>query len=216
MGNDSHMIALTVFTAQCYQNLTRQIEQLSSSQPSTNSLNNTNSNPTPTPIPTLPPWKPKEALKQLLADAVFDFIGSPELQAYTNTEGILNMQGQRGTLTHSLEELVSDRIKQQSEAWKNTNLPEVRAGNHTRTHKDVVAVIKKKCKIGRENLHHILLQNCNSKHGSTAIALPTLNKLLVLMADYPGPGKRTATDSEVLNSAGLAKKSRYAYLVHAS
>ncbi|KAH9808582.1 hypothetical protein DFH28DRAFT_885191 [Melampsora americana] len=215
MCNDSRLISLTVFIAQCHQDLVHRIQQLPRSQSSVNSTNTTNLNPTPTPTPTVPPWTPKEALKQLLAEAVFDFIGSPELQAYTNTEGILNVHGQRGTLTHSLEELVSNRIKQQSDAWKNVNLPEARAGSHTRMHKDVVALIKKKCKIGRENLHHILLQNCNSKRGSTAIALPTLNNLLILMADYPGPGKRTATDAEVLQSAGLAKKSRYAYLVRA-
>ncbi|EGF98752.1 uncharacterized protein MELLADRAFT_95448 [Melampsora larici-populina 98AG31] len=184
MGDDSRLIALTVFTAQCYQNLARQIEQLSLSQNPSNSNNTTNTNPTPTLTAPLPPWKPSEALTKLVVDAVFDFIGASYLQAYTDTEGILNIKGQKGTLTHSLEERVIDRVRAQDPGWKDINLPEVRAGAHTRFHKDVIALIKKKCKIGRENLHHILLRNAHPKWGSTSNALPTLSDLLVLVRTF--------------------------------
>ncbi|EGG07093.1 uncharacterized protein MELLADRAFT_86013 [Melampsora larici-populina 98AG31] len=102
-NNDSSLIGLVVYTAQCHQEIVQKIKELSASTPSpTHDTPSTNTSDV-----LVPRWKPREELKKFCTDALLESIGNPDLQAYTNTKGVITLAGQKKTLSQSLEMVVT-------------------------------------------------------------------------------------------------------------
>ncbi|KAH9810167.1 hypothetical protein DFH28DRAFT_1111080 [Melampsora americana] len=205
LENDPRLNTLLVYTAQCHQEIIQRLGQLTGSGPSPN-LPSTTTSTTSVPV-----WKPRDELKKFCVDVLLESITDPNLQAYTLTEGVISVSGEKKTLTHSLEMIIQIRLQQQESSWKTRNFP---PASTTRFSKELITFIKTKSKIVRESLHNILLHNACPNCGYVENPLPTLPDIYLSMADFPGLDKRTATDEEVIAEAtnNLAKRSRYAYL----
>ncbi|KAG0143934.1 hypothetical protein CROQUDRAFT_134656 [Cronartium quercuum f. sp. fusiforme G11] len=97
MDGNTGLIALTVYIAQCHQDIFQRLAPVTPSQPSASAPTSTITLTQPLGL-----FKVTVVLKVETTKLVLKYIGDPTLEAYTDTEGITAPDGRIGSLDNSL------------------------------------------------------------------------------------------------------------------